>query len=133
MGRVFVFNSKDNICDIESIVNEKEIKAVSEDIISGEALVDKLQALSVNGLIKAEMDKYRASHPHLDYLSAKEWALSPEGKEYIGNVLAMHHEKLRSKFDPYADYRLSIIDDNNLSMNELSTLLHNCIHTFEVK
>lgn len=133
MGRVFVFNSKDNMCDIEGILYEKEIKSVSEDIISGEALVDKLQALSVNGIMKDEMDKYRASHPYLDYLSAKEWALSPEGKEYIGNMLAMHWKKLKSKFDPYADYRLSIIDDNNLSMNELSTLLHNCIHTFEVR
>lgn len=133
MERVLVFNSKDNMFDIEGILHEKEIKAVSEDIISGEALVNKLQALSVNDLIKAEMDKYRASHPHLDYLSAKEWALSPEGKEYIGNILAMHQEKLKSKFDIYADYRLSIIDDDKLSMNELSTLLHNCIYTFEVK
>lgn len=124
MSRVFVFNSKDDIFVTEGIL--------SEDIISGEALVDKLQELGMNGLIKAEMDKYRASHPHLDYLTAKEWALSPEGKEYIGNVVAMHKEKLKSKFDPCTDYKLSIIDDNKLSMSELGTLIHNCIYTCEV-
>ena len=60
MSRVFVFNAKDDVFVTEGIL--------SEDIINGEALVDKLQELGMNGLIKAEMDKYRASHPHLDYL-----------------------------------------------------------------
>ena len=124
MARVFIFNSKNDMSGIEGIL--------SEDIINGEALVDKLQVLRVNGITKAEMDKYRASHPYLDYLSAKEWVLSPNGKEHIGNVLAMHKEKLKSKFDPYTDYRLSIVDDNKLSMSELGTLLHNCIYTCEV-
>ena len=107
MSRVFVFNAKDDVFVTEGIL--------SEDIINGEALVDKLQELGMN------------------YLSAKEWALSPEGKEYIGNVIAMHKEKLKSKFDPYTNYKLSIIDDNKLSMSELGTLIHNCIYTCEVK